>query len=366
MPRAHNFNAGPAALPLSVLEEAQRTLLDFDGSGMSILEVSHRSSTYEKVHNQTISDLKTLLGAGEEWQVLFMGGGAATQFALLPTNLLPAGSFAQYVLTGHWAEAALAEARKLGDVRELWTSGPTHQHVPANGEVVPDPKSAYVHWTSNNTIYGTELPNDEILSGGPAVVCDMSSDILSRPINLAPYSMIYAGAQKNLGPAGVTVVLIRKELLERCRKDVASIWSYPKIAAANSLQNTPPCFAIYLIGLVAKQLLASGGVAAVAARNHEKAQLLYSAIDNSDGYYRGHARPDSRSRMNVTWRMVNEELEAKFAKEATAAGLIGLKGHRSVGGLRASLYNAVTLDSVTALVGFMKQFQQRNGAGNAS
>lgn len=360
--RSHNFNAGPAALPLPVLEQAQAELLDFRGTGMSILEVSHRSSTYETVHDQAVADLKSLLGAGDDWQVLFMGGGAATQFALVPLNLLPSGRYAEYVSTGHWSDAALVEAKRLGDCREIWTSGPEHRAVPKAGDLRPSADAAYLHFTTNNTIFGTQWPANAFPKGsGAPVVADMSSDILSRPVDLAPLSLIYAGAQKNLGPAGVTVLFLRTELLERCRNDIPKIWSFRDVAAKNSLQNTPPCFAIYLVGLVAKHLIAQGGVAKAAERNEAKAKLVYDAIDQSNGFYRGHAEPAARSRMNLTFRLGTEALDAAFAKESSGQGFVGLKGHRAVGGLRASLYNAVSDASVRALVDFMKEFQRKNG-----
>ncbi|MFN8546465.1 MAG: 3-phosphoserine/phosphohydroxythreonine transaminase [Candidatus Eisenbacteria bacterium] len=364
--RVHNFNPGPAALPLPVLEQAQRELIDYQGTGMSILEASHRGKAYEAVHFSAITDLKTLVGAGDDWRVLFMGGGASAQFAMVPLNLLPSGSFAQYVTTGSWSEAALKEGKKLGEVREAWTSGPEHRRVPTAGDVQVDPKARYLHYTSNNTIYGTQYPSAPEVAGtgngGDQVplIADMSSDMLSRPIDLARHGLIYAGAQKNLGPAGVTVVWAHTSLLERCRGDVPQIWSYKQFAEKDSLLNTPPCFAIYIVGLVAKYLLDAGGLGWAKKRNDEKTRLLYGAIDQSEGFYRGHAETASRSAMNVTFRLPTAELEEGFAKEATAAGLTGLKGHRSVGGMRASIYNAVPLESVQALVAFMQQFRAKH------
>ena len=365
--RAHNFNPGPSALPLSVLEQVQREMLDFQGTGMSILESSHRGKAYEAVHFQAIHDLKSLLGADDDWRVLFMGGGASAQFALTAMNLIPAGGFAQYVTTGSWSEAALKEAKKIGDARELFTSGPEHRRVPGPGECKPDPHAAYVHYTSNNTIYGTEYPGTPdfpgtgLAAGHVPLVADMSSDIFSRPIELGRHALIYAGAQKNLGPAGVTVVWAHHSLLERCRADVPQIFSYKKFAEKDSLLNTPPCFAIYVVGLVAKYLLDAGGLSWAKKRNDEKARLLYAAIDQSGGFYRGHAELGSRSSMNVTFRLPTPELEDAFAKDSSAAGLVGLKGHRSVGGMRASIYNAVPLESVQALVQFMEQFRKTHG-----
>ena len=357
--RVHNFHPGPAALPLPVLEQVQSNLLDCAGTGMSILEMSHRSATYEALHNQAIADLRTLLGGTEDHAVLFMGGGAQMQFALVALNLLCPGSYAEYLVTGVWSETALSEARKIGDARVLWSSASTaHTRIPLPGEFHIEGEAAYVHYTSNNTIVGTQYTYVPAARDVP-LICDMSSDLLSRPLELSHYSLIYAGAQKNLGPAGVTVVLIRRDLLERCRPDLPSTMSYAQMAAHNSLLNTPPVFAIYVVGLVAQHLLAQGGLAAVEARNREKAALLYAAIDNSEGFYRGWAQPESRSCMNATFRLSTPALEKRFITESTNAGLIGLAGHRMVGGMRASLYNAVSLEAVRTLVEFMEDFQQR-------
>jgi phosphoserine aminotransferase len=359
--RIHNFNPGPAALPLPVLEQVQHDLLDFADSGMSILEMSHRSTQYEQVHNQTIADLRTLLGCSEDYAIVFMGGGAQTQFALVPMNLLPAGAYANYLVTGSWSVAALQEARKLGEVRELWSSAAAHfDRVPAPADIRSDPHAAYVHYTSNNTIVGTQygfIPQ----TGTVPLVCDMSSDLLSRPLDVSRFGLIYAGAQKNLGPAGVTILLIRRELLDRCRPGLPSTLSYARMAAQNSLVNTPPVFAIYVVGLVAQYVLAHGGLATMARQNAEKARMLYHTIDASGGFYRGCAHPGSRSQMNVTFRLPTAALEATFVTMSRDAGFAGLEGHRSVGGIRASLYNAVSLTSVHALVDFMNDFQQRWG-----
>jgi len=357
--RVHNFNPGPAALPLPVLEQVQGDLLDFAGTGMSILEMSHRSAKYEHLHNQAIADLRTLLGGTEEHAILFMGGGAQMQFALVALNLLSSGSYAEYLVTGVWSETALSEARKIGDARVLWSSALTaHTRIPLPGEFHIEAGAAYLHYTSNNTIVGTQYTYVPAARDVP-LVCDMSSDLLSRPVDLSHYSLIYAGAQKNLGPAGVTVVLIRRDLLERCRPDLPSTMSYAQMAAHNSLLNTPPVFAIYVAGLVAQYLLAQGGLAAAEARNREKAALLYATIDNSEGFYRGWAQLESRSCMNVTFRLPTPALEKRFITESTNTGLIGLAGHRTVGGIRASLYNAVSLEAVRTLGEFMEDFQRR-------
>ena len=359
--RAHNFNAGPAALPLPVLEQVQRDLLDFAGSGMSILEMSHRSALYERVHNQAIDDLRSLLGCPDDYAILFMGGGALTQFALVAMNFLPAGTFADYLDTGNWSTTAIRQARKVGDARTLWSGASIHyERVPTLQDYDVDPTAVYLHYTSNNTIVGTQfaLPPE---TGDVPLFCDMSSDFLSQPIDVSQFGLIYAGAQKNAGPAGVTIVIIRRDLLNRCPDGLPSSFNYAEIAAHNSLLNTPPVFGIYVVGLVANALVSQGGLEAVATQNMQKATLLYQTLDNSGGFYRGHAQPFSRSLMNVTFRLPTEALEVRFVAESTEAGLIGLQGHRSVGGLRVSLYNAVSLADVQALIAFMADFQQRYG-----
>ncbi len=359
MSRVHNFHPGPAALPLPVLEQVQRDLLDYAGTGMSVLELSHRSAAYEQLHHQTIADIRALLGGTDEHAVLFMGGGAQMQFALVALNLLMPGAYAEYLVTGIWSETALHEARLLGEARIVWSSAAmAHTRVPAPEELRADPDAAYLHYTSNNTIVGTQYPYIPTSHGAP-LVCDMSSDFLSRPVDVTRYSLIYAGAQKNVGPAGVTLVLIRHDCLERCRTGVPSTMSYAQMAAHNSLLNTPPVFAIYVVGLVAQYLLAHGGLRAAAARNQAKAARLYAAIDGSEGFYRGWAEPGSRSCMNVTFCLPTPELDARFVTESTQERLIGLAGHRRVGGIRASLYNAVSEESVEALTTFMDDFQHR-------
>ena len=359
--RVHNFGAGPSALPLEVLEEVRDELLDFEGSGMSILESSHRGPHYDRVHRQTIADLRRLLGGAEDHEILFMGGGARSQFSLVPMNLLAAGGRADYLVTGRWSEVAVAACEQVGRARELFSSAATgHDRVPEPGELEVAPDAAYLHYTSNNTIYGTQfayVPD----AGEVPLVCDMSSDVLARRLEIDRFGVVYAGAQKNLGPAGVTVVIVRRDLLERSGAALPPPMSYAAMAAKSSLLNTPPVFAIYVLGLVARRMLARGGVAAVEARNAEKAELVYGAIDGSEGFYRGHARPGSRSAMNVTFRLPSEDLEQAFLTRAAAAGLVGLKGHRSVGGIRASIYNAVEPRSVRALVDFMDDFRTSHG-----
>ncbi len=358
--RAHNFSAGPAALPLSVLETAQAELLDFAGSGMSIMEMSHRGPHYEEVQARAAADLRALLGVPDGYQLLFMQGGARGQFAMVPMNLLGDG-LGLYIDTGTWSTGAIEEGQRVGRVDCLWSSRDDgYRRVPSPGEVVGSKDAAYFHYTSNNTIYGTQFHHVPDAGGAP-LVCDMSSDILSRPVDVSRYGLIYAGAQKNMGPAGVTVVLVRDDLLSRSAERLPETMNYKKVAKKDSMLNTPPTFPIYMVGLVAAHLREQGGLAAVGAINARKAERLYRAIDESGGFYRGHAEPGSRSEMNVTFRLPTEELEERFSEESEAAGLVGLRGHRSVGGLRASIYNAVSEASVGALLDFMAEFQRTRG-----
>jgi phosphoserine aminotransferase len=349
MPRVSNFNAGPAGLPTPVLEQAQRELLDFAGTGMSIMEHSHRGKAYEAVHNEAISLLTELLGIPDTHQVLFCQGGASQQFAMVPMNFLPAGKSADYLQTGHWSERAVAEAKNVGRIR---LAAETSMRMPTPAEVKVDPDAAYLHITTNETIEGTqlhELPDP----GTVPLVADMSSDFMSRRIDVSRYALIYAGAQKNLGPSGVVVVIVKKDWIAAGRKDIPTIFRYATIAKANSLHNTPPTFAIYLMRNVLAWMKASGGLAQIEAWNGEKARLLYETLDGDAQRFRSPVEKSSRSRMNVVWRLPSEAEEEKLVKEATAAGLVGLKGHRSVGGLRASLYNAVTVDDVKKLCAFL-------------
>jgi len=360
--RIHNFGAGPAALPVSVLERVQAELLDYAGTGMSVMEMSHRSAAFEGIVQKAETDLRTLLGLGSDHAVLFLQGGASLQFAMVPANLRAAGASADYVLSGHWSKAALKEAQKSGRGRVAGsTEASSFDRVPSQEELDLDPEAAYLHFTSNNTIYGTQWTSPPEPPPGVPLVCDASSDALSRPIDVGRYGLVYAGAQKNLGPAGVTLVVVRRELLGRTPGDLPAMLDYRLLAENRSLYNTPPTFAIYVVGLVLEWLKTLGGLAAVGKRNEAKAALLYEAIDGSGGFYRGHAQPASRSRMNVTFRLPSEELEKAFLKEAQAQGLDGLKGHRSVGGLRASIYNACPVESVAALAAFMGEFRKRRG-----
>ena len=358
MSRVFNFGAGPATLPLPVLEEAQRELLDFHGSGMSILESSHRAKEYDAVHQEAIANLRELLGVGEDYHILFLQGGASLQFAMLPMNFLPKDGTADYADSGHWADQAVKEARRFGTVNlAADTSKEIPTRVPALSELRLTPGAAYLHITSNETIAGSqwkEFPQTEA-----PLVADMSSDFLSRPFDASRFAMIYAGAQKNLGPAGVCVVAIRKDFAERAAQGLPTMLSYATHIAKNSLFNTPPCFSIYIVMLVTRWVKGIG-LAALHRQNAEKAARLYAAIDAS-GFYRGTAAKECRSDMNVTFRLPTEELEARFCAEASAAGLKGLKGHRSVGGIRASIYNAFPPEGVDRLVEFMADFERRNG-----
>jgi phosphoserine aminotransferase len=360
--RIFNFSAGPAVLPVRVLEEAQRDLISLPGVGMSVLEVSHRSRAFEAVIQNAEADLRALLNIPSNYKVLFLQGGASLQFSMVPMNLLPKGKSADYILTGSWGQGAIKEAKKLGAAREAASTADSNfSRVTEQEELKLDPEAAYVHFTSNETIFGVEF-QAEPETGGVPLVCDMSSNFISRPVDVAKYGLIYAGAQKNAGPAGATIVIVRDDLLERAPENLPAMLDYKNLAKNGSMYNTPPCFAIYICGLVFKWLKGEvGGLEKIHALNREKARVLYDAIDASGGYYKGHAEPESRSLMNVTFRLPSEELENKFTKEATAAGLDGLKGHRSVGGIRASIYNAFPQEGVVRLVEFMREFQRVNG-----
>ena len=358
--RVFNFNAGPGALPLEVLEQAQAELLDFKGTGMSVMEMSHRSKEFEAVIGGAEADLRTLLGIPANYKVLFQQGGASLQFTMVPMNLLPAGASADYIVTGVWGKTALKEAAKLGKVRAAAnTEADGFKSLPTSFDY--DPNAAYLHFTSNETIHGIEFFTEPTPPAGVPLVCDASSDFISHPVDVSKYALMYAGAQKNAGPSGVTIVIIRDDMLERVPANLPVMLDYKAQAATGSMHNTPPSFSVYMVGLVFKWALKSGGLAAIEKVNRQKAELVYNAIDQSGGFYRGHAQPAARSLMNITFRLPSEELEETFAKEAKSAGLIGLKGHRSVGGMRASTYNAVTLEGAQALVQFMAEFQRKNG-----
>ena len=358
--RIFNFSAGPAVLPVPVLERAREEMLSLPGVGMSVMEISHRSKHFQAIIDGATAGLRELLGIPEDYRVLFLQGGASLQFSMVPMNFLAEGASADYVLTGSWGKKALKEAKRVGSTSvaaDMADSG--YNRVPAQDELKLDPAAAYVHTTSNETIEGVEWQTDPEVGDVP-LVCDASSDICSRPVDVSKYALIYAGAQKNLGPSGVTVVIVREDFLARGREGLATMLDYRTHAENGSLYNTPNTWGIYILNLVCEWAREQGGLASIHQRNEEKARKIYDVIDATD-FYRGHAVPEARSDMNVTFRLPSQELEKKFVAEATAAGLDGLKGHRSVGGIRASIYNAFPVEGVDALVQFMKEFERANG-----
>lgn len=358
--RVYNFSAGPAILPEDVLKEAQENLFTLPGVGMSILEISHRSKTFDKIIAEAKADLRSLLDINDDYDILFLQGGASLQFSMIPLNLMPPKNKADYIITGSWSKKALKEAKRVGTVNiSATTESETFNRIPKQEDLKLDPDASYVHFTSNNTIYGTQW-HKEPETGNVPLVCDASSDMLHKKIDVTKYGLIYAGAQKNMGPSGVVTVIIRKDLLERSSDSLHTMLNYKIHSDNGSLYNTPSTFGIYIIGLVAKWLKKNGGLDAMYKLNKEKADMLYACIDQSNGFYKGHALPDSRSLMNVTFRLTSEELEKKLIEEATSAGFSGVKGHRSVGGLRASIYNAFPKKGVEDLVKFMKEFQSKN------
>ncbi len=355
--RLHNFSAGPGSLPAEVMLEVRDELPVYEGLGASIMEVSHRSKEFDGIWGRAQERLRRLLGLGPEWHVLFLQGGASMQFYQVPLNFLRADASADYLNTGAWSKKAIKEARRVGRVNVAASSeADEFTYIPEPSGWNLDPDAAYLHFTSNNTIFGTEYPFEPEAS--VPLVCDASSDFLSRPIEAERYGLIYAGAQKNIGPAGATAVLIKDSFLQTKKENLPTMLDYG--SHTGEMFNTPPVFAVYVVEKVLAWLEAKGGLAAMASENDRKAALLYGAID-AGGFYRSTARTDSRSKMNVTYRLPSEELEERFVKEAKAAGMVGLKGHRSVGGIRASIYNAVGLDSVAALVSLMQEFERRNG-----
>jgi phosphoserine aminotransferase len=371
MARAMNFNAGPAALPLAALERARDELLDFDGSGMSVMEQSHRGAVYERVHHEALALVNELLGLGSDWEVLFVTGGASMAFSVVPMNFLPRGKVADYLVCGTWGEKAVAEAIAsepfgVGKVHVAASTlaDKTYVRVPRADELSLTHDAAYVHVTSNETIHGVQWGRHASTSF-PRVqaplVCDMSSDILGRRVDPSKFDLIYAGAQKNIGPSGVTIVCVKSDFLETARRDLPAIFQYRVHAENKSLYNTPPTFGIYLVRNTLTWLKELGGVAAMEERNEQKARTLYDAIDASGGFYRCPVDRACRSAMNPVWRLPTPELEAAFVKEAEKERMMGLKGHRSVGGIRASLYNAVEPAWVEALASFMKEFAKRRG-----
>lgn len=360
--RVVNFSAGPAALPLAALERAQKEFLDFQGTGMSIMEHSHRGKDYEAVHNEAIALLSELLGIPDDYQVLLLQGGASAQFALLPMNLLPADKSADYVLTGTWAKKAFDEAKFLGKVRkaaDVERPDGTCTRVPQQSELALDPAAAYVHICSNNTIMGTQFHEFPQVGNVP-LVADMSSDILSQPMDVSKFGLIYAGAQKNIGPSGVTLVIARKAWLASGRDDIPKIFRYKEHAKENSLLNTAPTFAIYMVRNVLHVLKELGGLSVMEKRNRQKAELVYGMIDAQPTFFRCPVEPASRSIMNPVFHLPSAELDAKMVAEAKEAGFVGIKGHRIVGGIRISQYNATTPEQVARFVDWAKTFAKAN------
>jgi phosphoserine aminotransferase len=355
----YNFSAGPAILPTEVLKKAQDELLSLGGIGMSVMEISHRSKHFAPILQAAENGIRELLNVPENYHVLFLQGGASLQFSMIPLNFLKTS--ADYIVTGAWGEKAVKEAKKCGDVQVIFsTKDENFRRVPEQDELNFSQTADFIHYCSNETIDGVEFKYDLDGKGIP-VVCDASSNILSKPIDIEKYAMIYAGAQKNIGPSGVTLVIIRDDLLGKVPENQFSMLDYRAIAANDSMLNTPNTWGIYLVSLVCEWLKEKGGVSAMEKINEEKAKILYDAIDTSDGFYSGHAENAARSLMNVTFRLPSEELEKQFAAEAAANGFDGLKGHRSVGGIRASIYNAFPKEGVEALVDFMREFTHKNG-----
>ena len=359
--RIYNFSAGPAGLPLSVLEKAQSELLSLNGIGMSVMEISHRSKHFDEIIERAKSGLRELLNIPDSYQVLFLQGGATLQFSMIPLNFLGADETADYIVTGTWGKKAIKEAARCGEAKVIFNSAETgFKSTPTQDELDFSENARYIHYTSNETIEGVEFKYD-LDGGGIPIICDMSSNILSKPIDIEKYAMIYAGAQKNIGPSGVTLAIIRNDMLEKVPENQHTLLDYRAISNKDSMLNTPNTWGIYIIDLVCQWLKEQGGISEMTRKNEEKAQILYDAIDSSDGFYRGHAEKASRSLMNVTFNLPTQELEKQFTEEATAQDLDGLKGHRSVGGIRASIYNAFPKEGVTTLVEFMKDFCKKHG-----
>ena len=358
--RIHNFTAGPAVLPESVVEEVREQLPNLYGSGLGLCEISHRSKTFQGVVDSADARVRRVLGVPADYTVLFLQGGASLQFYMTALNLLRPGEAADFLVTGTWSQKAVKEAKKVGDAKGIWDDAPNNfKRVPKNGEYAVRDNAVYLHYTSNNTIYGTmyhELPDSQ----GKPLVCDMSSNIAGVPTDVSKHQLIYAGAQKNLGPSGVTLLILSPWAMSRVPEGLPAMLDYKVHAKEGSLYNTPNCFGIFMLERVLAWMEANGSLDGAVERNRAKAGMLYGELDRT-GFWRPHADVDARSSMNVTWRLPTPELEETFVKQAKAAGLDGLKGHRSVGGIRASLYNALGIESVTALVEFMRDFAERNG-----
>jgi len=358
--RIYNFSAGPGVLPEEVLLEAQKDFYSYKGEGLSVMEMSHRSKTYDGIIVSAENDLRTLLNIGDDYAVLFLQGGATLQFSMVPLNLMPPANKADYIVTGAWSKKAVTEAKRVGSVNIAATSAESNfNFIPKQDALKLTSDAAYVHYTSNNTIFGTQFKSEPEVGDVP-LVCDASSDILHKPIDINKYGLIYAGAQKNMGPAGVALVIVKKSLLKRSPETLHTYLNYNVHVENASMYNTPATYSVYIMGLVFKWLLKNGGLDVMYSINKEKAKILYDAIDNSDGYFKGSAAIEDRSLMNVTFNLRSEELEKKIIAEATAKGFIGLKGHRSVGGIRASIYNAFPKKGVEDLVQFMDDFKAKN------
>jgi len=357
--RAYNFYAGPATLPLPALKKAQKELLDFKGTGMSLMEISHRSKEYAEVHAETSGLVRELMGLPDDYKIMWLQGGASSQFYMIPLNLQKGGSPMEYVNTGAWSKKAIKEGKFYGDVNVVASSeDETFSYIPKN--IKFSDNAAFAHITGNNTIYGTEYQEWPNVPSDVPLACDMSSNIFDKVINPKKFGVIYASAQKNIGPSGVTLVIVREDLLDRVPENTPTMQKWKTHAEKDSLFNTGPCWAIYMCKLSLDYLKSIGGVSSIEKINRKKVKLLYDVIDGSDGFYKGHAKPDSRSLMNVTFNLSTPELEAKCVAEGLAKGLVGLKGHRSIGGMRASIYNAMRIDGVQALVDFLKEFREKN------
>ena len=357
--RVYNFYAGPATLPLPVLKKAQEELLNWNNTGMSLMEISHRSKPYDEMHKKASELVKELMNLKDEYKILWLQGGASSQFYMVPANLSVDGKPMEYVNTGTWSKKAIKEAKLYGDVNVVATSDDENfSYIPT--EINFSDNAAFAHITGNNTIFGTEYQNWPKVSDDVPLICDMSSHIMDKVMDFNQFGVIYAGAQKNIGPAGVTLVAVREDLLDRVKENVPTMQKWKTHADKDSLFNTGPCWAIYMCKLSLEHLKNMGGVAAIEKINMQKAKLLYDLFDNSDGFYKGHARKDSRSLMNITFKLPSEELEQKCIKEALEHNLVGLKGHRSVGGMRASIYNAMPLEGVEVLVEFLEEFKENN------
>lgn len=358
--RVYNFSAGPSILPVEVLQQAAAEMLNWNGAGMGVMEMSHRGKAYQSIIDAADADLRELMGIPANYKILFLQGGASLQFSMVPLNLLHPGETADYVVTGSWSKKAMQGGKLVGNTNVVWDGKETNYNtLPDLTKLSYTDGAAYICFTSNETIHGVEFQNDVSLKG--TVVCDMSSDILSRPVDVSKYALIFAGAQKNMGPAGVTVVIIREDLLEKTPANTHPMLDYKLQAENGSMYNTPNCWGIYICGLVYKYLLKNGGLAGMHARNKEKASIVYKAIDESGGFFKGHSVPDFRSIMNITFTLPNDDVTAKFISESKALKLDGLKGHRSVGGCRASVYNAFPKEGCVVLAQYMKEFAAKNG-----